>query len=74
MKEAKLLEKQPKKQTSARKSKHTGSMPDITADNLTLDEATDGLPADAAADNIQQKRTHTIIKVLQSKVNRYSTI
>ena len=42
-------------------------MPDITANNLTLDEATDGLPADAAADNIQQKRTHTIIKALQSK-------
>ena len=37
MKEAKLLEKQPKKQTRARKSKCTGSMPNVTVDNLTLD-------------------------------------
>ena len=37
MKEAKLLEKQSNKQTRARKSKCTGSMPDVTTDNLTLD-------------------------------------
>ena len=37
MKEAKLLEKQYEKQTRARKSKRTGSMPDVTADNLTLE-------------------------------------
>ena len=51
MKEAKLLEKQSKQQTRTRKSKRTGSMPDVTADNLTTHEATDGLPVDAAADN-----------------------
>ena len=32
-------------------------MPDVTADNLTLDEATDGLPADAAADNTAEENT-----------------
>ena len=113
MKEAKLLEKQSKKQTRARKSKRTGSMPDVTADSLipissmlymasgcssspyfepllqvnidvfrvhciycynssgiftseayrrvssskfkSLDEATDGLPADAAVDNTAEE-------------------
>ena len=57
MKEAKLLEKQSKKQTSTRKGKRTGSMPDVTADNRTFDEATDGLPADAAADNTAEEST-----------------
>ena len=37
MKEAKLLEKQSNKQTRARNSKCTGSMPDVTVDKLTLD-------------------------------------
>ena len=32
-------------------------MPDVTADNLTLDEATDGLPADAVADNTVEENT-----------------
>ena len=51
MKEAKLLKKQSKKQTRAKKSKRTGNMLDVTADDLILDKATDGLPADAAADS-----------------------
>ena len=59
MKESKLLEKQSKKQTRARKSKCTGSMPDVTTDKLTLDEATDGLPVDAAADNTVEESTCT---------------
>ena len=54
MKEAKFLVKLSKKQTRARKSKCTGSMPDVTADNLTLDEATDGLPADSAANTTEE--------------------
>ena len=33
------------------------SMPDVTADNLTLDGATDGLPADAAADSTAEEST-----------------
>ena len=57
MKEAKLLEKQSKKQISTRKGKRTGSMPDVIADNLTLDEATDGLPVDAATDNTAEEST-----------------
>ena len=32
-------------------------MPDVTTDNLTLDEATDGLPADVAADNTAEEST-----------------
>ena len=57
MKESKLLEKQYNKQTRARKSKCTGSMPDVTVDKLTLDEAIDGLPVDAAADNTAEEST-----------------
>ena len=57
MKEAKFLEKQSNKQTRARKNKRTGSMPDVTADNLTLDEATDGLQADAATDSTAEEST-----------------
>ena len=33
------------------------SMPDVTADNLTLDGATDGLPADAATDSTAEEST-----------------
>ena len=57
MKEVKFFEKESNKQTRARKSKRTGSMPDVTVDNLTLDEATDGLPADAAADSTAEEST-----------------
>ena len=58
MKEAKLLEKQSKKLTMVRKSKCTKSTPDFIADNLILDEATDDLPADAAADNTTEESTY----------------
>ena len=57
MKEAKFLEMQSNKQTRVRKSKRTGSRPNVTADNLTLDEATDGLQADAATDSTAEEST-----------------
>ena len=41
-------------------------MPDVTVDNLTFYEATDGLPADAAADITAEVSTCNI-NVLQSK-------
>ena len=51
-------------------------MPDVTADNLSLDEATDGLPVDAAADNTAKKITCTCNNKMffKAKVNWYSII
>ena len=50
MKEVKLLDKQSKKLTRVMKSKCTGSMCDVKADNLTL-KITDGSSADAATES-----------------------
>ena len=50
MKEVKLLDKQSKKLTRVTKSKCTGSMCDVKADNLTL-KITDGSSADAATES-----------------------
>lgn len=47
-----MFQKQSKKPTIRKQSECTSCMPDVTADNLTLDEATDNPPADAPTDHM----------------------